>query len=300
MTDTSVLVVDDDLAVRMAVGESLHREGYKLMFAANGAEALDLIPEASPSVIILDLKMPVMNGLEFLAELHLKPADPYAVIVLTALGDGDLLGSCYESGITTCIRKPFHSRELRGAVKSAIATKWHALRLSNRTEEVVLMDIRLPGMGGAEATRVSQEQHQILAVLVITSDGNEYAARVITADSSGHALEPFASRRLLQDAQTVAPGEIFVDQSRKAQVLGVVEELLRTHREPQPYRTVTERELEVLRILAMGATNKEIAINLSLSVNTVKYHLENIYRKLGAQNRTQAIRVASKFSLLTL
>lgn len=89
MAEPSVLVIDDDAAVRDAVAEDLKREGYELHFANNGREGLERVQDITPTVIILDLRMPVMGGHEFLSHLDLKPSDPYSVVVLTAYGDAD-------------------------------------------------------------------------------------------------------------------------------------------------------------------------------------------------------------------
>jgi len=133
MTQPSVLVIDDDAAVREAVAEDLKREGYELHFADNGREGLKRLPEVKPTVIILDLRMPVMDGQEFLTQLRLKPSDPYSVVVLTAYGDADAVKSCYDAGVSTFLKKPFNLFEIRGVVKNAIAIK----QLSTHLEELV-------------------------------------------------------------------------------------------------------------------------------------------------------------------
>ena len=133
MTQPSVLVIDDDAAVRDAVAEDLNREGYDLHFATNGREGLSRLQEIDPTVIILDLRMPVMDGQEFLTQLDLKPTDPYSVVVLTAYGDADAVESCYDAGVSTFLKKPFNLFEIRGVVRNAIAIK----QLSTHLEELV-------------------------------------------------------------------------------------------------------------------------------------------------------------------
>lgn len=133
MTQPSVLVIDDDEAVRDAVAEDLKREGYDLHFATNGKEGLTRLQEIDPTVIILDLRMPVMDGQEFLTQLQLKPSDPYSVVVLTAYGDAEAVKLCYDSGVSTFLKKPFNFFEIRGVVKNAIAIK----QLSTHLDELV-------------------------------------------------------------------------------------------------------------------------------------------------------------------
>ena len=133
MSRPSILVVDDDQAVRDAVAEDLKRENYDLLFAENGLEGLRMVRDAPPTVIILDLRMPVMSGLDFLEQIQLKPSDPYSVIVLTAYGDDDSLKSCYDGGASTFLKKPFNLYEIRGVVKNAVAVK----QLTNQLDELV-------------------------------------------------------------------------------------------------------------------------------------------------------------------
>ena len=133
MASPSVLVIDDDAAVREAVAEDLKREGYQLHFANNGREGLERVQEVSPTVIILDLRMPVMDGHEFLSHLDLKPSDPYSVVVLTAYGDADSVKSAYDAGVSTFLKKPFNLFEIRGVVRNAIAIK----QLSTHLDEMV-------------------------------------------------------------------------------------------------------------------------------------------------------------------
>lgn len=133
MTQPRVLVIDDDAAVREAVAEDLKREGYDLHFATNGVEGLQRLQEIDPTVIILDLRMPVMDGQEFLTQLRLKPSDPYSVVVLTAYGDADAVKSCYDAGVSTFLKKPFNFFEIRNVVKNAVAIK----NLSSHLDEMV-------------------------------------------------------------------------------------------------------------------------------------------------------------------
>ena len=123
MPDNTILVIDDEAPVRRAVRDTLKYEGYNFCFAENGEEGLGQIQKCNPILIILDLKMPVMNGIRFLERLQPQLQDPYSVIVLTGHGTGKDVEMCYNLGIDAFIRKPFDIYELLGAVKSAIALK---------------------------------------------------------------------------------------------------------------------------------------------------------------------------------
>jgi len=123
MAKPSVLIIDDEPMVRKGVEEALQREGYDFLQAENGEEGLLLVHKLHPTVIILDLKMPGMDGLKFLADLKLSPSDLYSFIVLTGHGGVDGRKECYNAGINIFLRKPFDMYELRGAVRNAITLR---------------------------------------------------------------------------------------------------------------------------------------------------------------------------------
>ena len=123
MSDDRILVIDDELAMRQALATVLKSEGYEVFLAENGKEGLSLVEEVSPGVIILDMRMPVMNGLEFLAQLKPQPSDPYSVIVMSGHDDDAAVKASYETCITSFLWKPMNVYELAGAVKNAIAWK---------------------------------------------------------------------------------------------------------------------------------------------------------------------------------
>ena len=123
MIKPNVLVIDDESPVREAVATSLKREGYNILFAANGLDGLDLMRNESPSVVILDLKMPIMDGFEFLHRVDPKPTNSFSVVMLTGHGDENAIQECYEAGVSFFLDKPFNTYQLRGVVKSAIAVK---------------------------------------------------------------------------------------------------------------------------------------------------------------------------------
>lgn len=135
MSNPSVLIIDDEPSVREVVVECLKREGYDFLHAENGEEGVALAQQHLPTVIILDLRMPVMDGLEFLDKVSPKPSDPYSVIVLTGHGDDDAVKECYDAGVSSFLRKPFKLDEIRGVVKNAIALKQLTNHLDNLVRE---------------------------------------------------------------------------------------------------------------------------------------------------------------------
>ena len=130
ITMASLLVVDDDPAIRALLQAGLGSDGYHLKFASNGAEAITQLGEGFPDVVILDLNMPVMNGLEFLSKIQLEPVRPYSVVVLTGFDDEKSVETCYRAGVSSVVKKPFTLNKLRVAVRHSIMTKDQATHTS--------------------------------------------------------------------------------------------------------------------------------------------------------------------------
>ena len=125
-----ILIIEDSKIVRDALANFLKQEGFDdLYFAENGEEGITLLKKVSPVVIILDLHMPVMDGISFLEKIQLKSTDPYIVTVLTGYADDAIMKKCYDLGINFFLRKPCNHVEFCSVVKRAIEIK--------KTEELI-------------------------------------------------------------------------------------------------------------------------------------------------------------------
>ncbi|MDH2430485.1 response regulator transcription factor [Sphaerisporangium sp. TRM90804] len=151
--------------------------------------------------------------------------------------------------------------------------------------DVVLMDIRMPGMDGLEATRritVAQDAPRVLVLTTFEVDA--YVFDALRAGASGFVLKRVPPKELIEAVRVVASGESLVF---PASTRGVIERFaVRTGR---PLPELSQRERDVLRSLARGRSNAEIAGELFLSVQTVKSHVASLLLKLGVRDRTQAV-----------
>ena len=157
--------------------------------------------------------------------------------------------------------------------------------------DVVLMDIQMPKLDGVETVRRLRAlglEPQV--ILLSVYDRDEYIFEGLRAGARGYLLKDVAEEDLVRAIKTVHGGGSLLQPVIAKRLIDRLDSEARPH--------LTERELEVLQLLASGARNKEIADQLTLSVRTVRFHVENIYQKLGARNRTQAVRVASESGLL--
>lgn len=160
-----------------------------------------------------------------------------------------------------------------------------ALVLVNQLNpSVVLMDIRLPGMNGIDATRRIRRDHPGTRVLVVTAyDDDEYVRSALEAGASGHLSKAAPGRELVEAVRAVATGGTVINPVALTHLLaGAGGTTL-------PASELTERELAVLRLLADGLHNKQVATRLGISRRTVERHCDNIYAKLGVGSRTEAV-----------
>lgn len=176
-----------------------------------------------------------------------------------------------------------------------------ALRLAARLRpDIVLMDMRMPVLGGVEATRRLRETQPHCRVIVLTTfDEDELVFEGLRAGAVGYLLKAVSTPRLLEAIRAVARGESILEPSVTAKVVAEFTRL--ANRASQPQATVnplSEREMEVLRLVVTGATNREIAATLFIAEGTVRNHLTNILGKLGAGDRTQAAVKAKELGLV--
>ncbi len=158
--------------------------------------------------------------------------------------------------------------------------------------DVVLMDLRMPGVGGVEAIELLVERGIPSRVLVLTTfDTEADVLPAIEAGATGYLLKDAPRQELLRAVRAAAKGEAVLSPAIATRLLGQV-------RRPAG-ETVSERELEVLRLVARGSTNRETADRLFISEATVKTHLLHIYAKLGVNDRASAVAAAYDRGLLT-
>ena len=171
-----------------------------------------------------------------------------------------------------------------GDGKEAVAT-WRALRPT-----VTIMDLQLPGQSGVEAIAAIRREDPDARILVLTTfDGDADIQRALEAGARGYLLKSMRRATLIEAVRAVAAGQRYLPPATAARLV----EAMETER-------LTSRELDVLRLLAQGHRNREIADELGLAEPTVKIHVNNLLRKLQVKDRTEAAMVALKRGIIHL
>jgi DNA-binding NarL/FixJ family response regulator len=169
------------------------------------------------------------------------------------------------------------------------ATGREAVALSRELEpDLVLMDIRMPDLDGLVATRAIKEDHPRTSILIVTlSEDPDYLLEALRVGAAGYVLKDATRREVVDAVHQVLGGESPLDPKLSAQL---IRRLASRTRDTSTSHgdELTHRELEVLRLVAEGKTNAEIAQSLFISVGTVKVHVERIIDKLSVSDRTQA------------
>jgi DNA-binding NarL/FixJ family response regulator len=123
MTSPKILVIDDEKTVQDAIQRALKGQGYDLLFASNGKDGLKLLKQKQPSLVFLDLKMPVMDGVEFMKAIKLTHDSPYHVVIITGHGDEEDIAQCYKLGANSFLRKPLSMTEIDCLTKRCLWQK---------------------------------------------------------------------------------------------------------------------------------------------------------------------------------
>lgn len=168
--------------------------------------------------------------------------------------------------------------------------------------DIVLMDLSMPGIGGIEAARRIKEALPETRVLVLTMyDDEEYLNQVLRAGASGYVLKKAADTELLSAIRAVHRGEVFLYPSlAKMLVQQVLHKDQAAKHDKDGYDVLSAREKEVLRLVALGHTNQQIAELLVVSVKTVETHKSRIMDKLNLKNRSELVRYAIERGLIDL
>lgn len=293
MTETAtprdiVLIVDDSPEALGFLTEALEQSGFSVLIATSGASALNIVGRITPDIVLLDAVMPGMDGFETCLKLKADPAvSPVPVVFMTGLTETEHVVRALEAGGVDYLTKPINIDELRARIRV------HLTNARSAQSARVALDAagrHLLAVSGKGKIRWSTPQ---ATRLVNAATGNDEGLDVVSAHISRWMAmrdatreTSFAIRQAGQASlQLSFLGRIDADEflfRLTAENPMSDDEILRQH------FSLTQRESEVLLWIAKGKSNRDIGEILGLSARTVTKHLEQIYVKLGVENRASA------------
>jgi len=283
-----VLIVDDSPEALGFLTEALEQSGFSVLIATSGASALNIVGRITPDIVLLDAVMPGMDGFETCLKLKADPAvSPVPVVFMTGLTETEHVVRALEAGGVDYLTKPINIDELRARIRV------HLTNARSAQSARVALDAagrHLLAVSGKGKIRWSTPQ---ATRLVNAATGNDEGLDVVSAHISRWMAmrdatreTSFAIRQAGQASlQLSFLGRIDADEflfRLTAENPMSDDEILRQH------FSLTQRESEVLLWIAKGKSNRDIGEILGLSARTVTKHLEQIYVKLGVENRASA------------
>ena len=176
-----------------------------------------------------------------------------------------------------------------------------ATMVANVVPDIVLLDVRMPKRTGLEACiEIKQLVPAARIIMLTVSDEEADLYEAVKNGASGYLLKDSSIDEVAQAVRVVAEGQSLISPSMAVKLLDEFKEMSRTDREQVPTPRLTDRELEVLRLVATGLNNREVAKQLFISENTVKNHVRNILEKLQLHSRMEAVMYAVREKLLDL
>jgi DNA-binding NarL/FixJ family response regulator len=170
-----------------------------------------------------------------------------------------------------------------------------AVRLARELlPDIIFLDISMPG-GGLNAAREIIENYPVVKIIILTgSEGEQHVMTALKTGARAYVLKGVAARELVNILHAVQSGEIYVTPTLAANLLSEMTTGPRNEPSESTFEKLTEREREILELIAAGTSNKEIGLQLHLTEKTVKHYVTNIFQKLQVHNRVQATLMALK------
>jgi DNA-binding NarL/FixJ family response regulator len=216
-------------------------------------------------------------------------AGPQVVRVLIA--DDQTL---FRSGLARLLEEDPRVQVIGQAADGAEVVK----RAAALKPDVVLMDLKMPNVDGIEATRKIASEHPEIKVLVLTTfDADSYVLQALRAGASGYVLKDSQPSAIISSILAVMSGERVMASAVANRVLDMV---TGTTTPKEFYDGLTAREVEIIKLLAIGQANKQIAYKLHISEKTVRNHVSHMYEKLNIYDRSQAVLYAVRKGLVEL
>lgn len=281
-----VLVVDDSPESLGMLNTALNTQGYTALVALDGLQALAIIEKVQPAVILLDAMMPQMDGFETCYRLKEQlPNTP--IIFMTGLSDSENVVKGFEAGAIDYVTKPISPDEVIARIKTHIETAKLALSAQDALDHSGTNVFCVSSLG--RLSWATPNVHKLIDNIA-TNDQSPWAT---IAEKLEKWLSSNTSQNVIIDCFET-PFEVFYErQQEDKHLLHIVENKeKKTAKCLQDNLPITKRESEVLYWVSYGKTSWEISQILEMSPRTVNKHLEQVFKKLGVDNRTSAAAIS--------
>ncbi len=275
--DATVILVDDDPNALHLLNRVLSDAGFRVLVANSGEAALETLTKVTANVMLLDAQMPGMDGFETCQQVkHTQPDLP--VIFMTGLSETKHMVAGFDAGGVDYLIKPINHQELLARVKvhinNAQVTQKTKAALDHTGQYLMALD------DSGQIQWQTPEAQKLLAAL--TSKDRELVSHWLKDPEANDAL-------MIQQGETTFHLTLLSDDSEPHHLIKIKSQNLITEKQTLKNKLkITRREAEVLFWVSQGKTDWEISKILSISDRTVNKHLQQIYRKLGVNNRTAA------------
>jgi two-component system, NarL family, response regulator len=201
----------------------------------------------------------------------------------------------FRLGLATCLQRESAIELVTEASDGETALKL----VQQQAFDVVILDLGLPGLGGVETCRQLQKAYPSLPVLILTSHPDKaLVLKLIEAGAKGYCLKGIDAENLVLAIRSIAMGATWWDYNASTQIQAAIHQKEEPIAPTNEYQ-LTNRELEVLKLIATGHTNQQVAENLYITAGTVRVHVHAILQKLNVVDRTQAAIVALQRNLIS-
>ena len=196
--------------------------------------------------------------------------------------------------LRTGLRMFFNSQKDLVVIGEAVSGEDALEKVQLHHPDVVILDISMPGMNGIEAiARIKQLTPDVGIIILTMHEAEEYLKQAMQAGASGYVLKKAADTELLEAVRAVARKEIFLNPSMSSMLIQSIFQP-EIKEESKSNINLTGRETEVLKLVALGHTNKEISEKLSVSIKTVETHKARVMEKTGCERRSEIVRFAMR------
>lgn len=290
--DYVILVVDDSSDTVSMLNDALEQEGFSVLVALSGLQAISICKKITPDLILLDAIMPDLNGFETCKKLKANPKlESIPVIFMTGLDSQDNVESSFDSGAVDYIQKPIRIAELCARIKAHIKKSKQLTTSRELLDSAGIVTIAVDEKGSIawstpEALRSLEEKGFNKISLV-----NEFP--ILIKDWLPNANEGDTTNIKINNADITLK---FDRKKENTFLINIIKDKQKVDESKILAKAfnLTQRESEVLYWISQGKSNKELALILDVSPRTVSKHLESIFEKMLVENRTSATNMAIK------